>query len=291
MSRTSMRYTWTVRVCFEGDGVNIRGDALGPPDAPCVLLLHGGGQTRHAWGPTGKRLAGAGFRAISLDLRGHGESDWAADEDYRVDRFVADLRKVIDTLGGEVFGLVGASMGGITSLITQGEYPASARSLVLVDIATTARPKGIERIIDFMQQKPEGFESLEEVAQAIAAYQPQRKRPPNLEGLSKNVRQGPDGRYRWHWDPAFLTQTGPEAGPLRKERLVAAASRLRVPTLLVRGKLSDVISEEDAREFQTHVPHAELVDVRDAGHMVAGDSNDVFGDAVIGFLQRALAKG
>lgn len=272
---------------FDGDGVCLCGDALGRPDAPCVLLLHGGGQTRHAWGNTGEQLAHAGFRSISLDLRGHGESDWAKDGDYRVDRFVADLRKVIEALGGQVFALVGASMGGITSLITQGEHEASARALVLVDIATTAQPAGIERIIDFMQQKPEGFASLEEVAQAIAAYQPQRKRPPRLEGLSKNVRLGADGRYRWHWDPAFLTKTGPEAGPLRKERLVAAATALRVPTLLIRGKLSDVISIEDAREFQAHVPHAELVDVRDAGHMVAGDSNDVFSEAVLSFLERS----
>jgi len=273
---------------FEGDSVELAADVVGDSSANAVVLLHGGGQTRHAWGNTAISIAKAGFCAVSLDLRGHGESSWAKDSDYGLDRFVADLRKVTQSLGPPVRALVGASLGGITSLVTQGEHPLTANAIVLVDIATTARPEGVERIIGFMQQKPEGFTSLAEVAEAVAAYQPQRKRPPNLAGLTKNVRLGSDGRYHWRWDPAFLASTAPESSPLRKERLVAAARALRVPTLLVRGKLSDVISEADALEFQSHVPHAELVDVRDAGHMVAGDSNDVFSDAVVGFLRRSL---
>jgi len=270
----------------QGDGVELVAESLGPESARSVILLHGGGQTRHAWGSTAERLAAAGFRSLALDLRGHGESAWATDGDYRVDRFVADLRCVIANLALSRPVLVGASMGGITSLVAQGEHPELASSLVLVDIATTAQVTGIARIMEFMRQRPEGFASLDEVAAAIAAYQPQRKRPPNLEGLSKNVRLGPDGRYRWHWDPAFIAPTDPQTSPLRKERLVAAARALTVPVLLVRGKQSDVIAEEDVNEFQRHVPHAEFIDVRDAGHMVAGDSNDVFSDAVLGFLAR-----
>jgi non-heme chloroperoxidase len=126
-----------------------------------------------------------------------------------------------------------------------------------------------------MSQKPEGYASIDEVADAIAAYQPHRKRPTNLEGLAKNVRRGADGRYRWHWDPKFLRPSSPQGSPLRADRLEAAARALKVPTLLVRGKQSDVIGEEEVRQFLAIAPH-----------MIAGDNNDLFTDAVLGFLDR-----
>ena len=136
-----------------------------------------------------------------------------------------------------------------------------------------------------MNQKPEGFDSLEEVAEAIANYQPHRKRPRDISGLEKNLRQGEDGRWRWHWDPAFLARPPGGAEPPRG-RLEAAARALEVPTLLVRGRASDVLSEELAREFLGLVPGAEYVDVADAAHMVAGDRNDAFTLAVSRFLSR-----
>jgi len=137
-----------------------------------------------------------------------------------------------------------------------------------------------------MSRKPEGYASLEEVADAIADYQPQRKRPTNLDGLAKNVRRGADGRYRWHWDPKFLRPSTPEGSPLRPDRLQAAARALSVPALLVRGKLSDVLGDQEVQQFLDLVPHAQYVDVSGAGHMIAGDSNDLFTEAVLGFLDR-----
>ena len=272
---------------YERGGVKLVGEAHGDPAQRPVVLLHGGGQTRHAWGESAAKLAERGYHAISMDLRGHGDSQWAGRGGYRMEEFVADLEHVAGTLDDRPV-LVGASMGGLTSLLAQGDNPELGSAVVLVDIATSAQVDGIKKIVKFMFAKPEGFESLEEVADAIAAYQPHRKRPTNLEGLAKNVRKGEDGRYRWHWDPDFMVGNGPDDSPLRKDRLVEAARSLRVPTLLVRGKLSDIVGEGEAREFLEYVPHAEYVDVRDAGHMVAGDSNDVFSAAVIEFLERHL---
>ena len=113
-----------------------------------------------------------------------------------------------------------------------------------------------------------------------------RPRPKDLSGLAKNLRLGEDGRYRWHWDPAFLRRRRRDGvtNLPSAERHLAAARRLAVPTLLVRGRLSDVISMEGVNEFLEAVPKAEFVDVSDAGHMVAGDRNDAFTDAVVGFL-------
>jgi len=267
-------------------GVTIAGDSWGEPEGPLVLLQHGGGQTRHAWKNVGEALGEVGYYAVAFDARGHGDSDWAADGVYGQDIMVEDLACVLRALGRQRAVLVGASMGGATSLVAVGEDRVDATALVLVDIAPRIEPEGVEKIQAFMNQRPEGFDSLEEVAQAIGAYQPHRKPPKDLAGLAKNLRLTPDGKYRWHWDPRFMT--------LRREmdkrlvRLEACASALELPTLLVRGGLSDVLSEEGAAAFLVSCPHSEYVNITDAGHMVAGDRNDVFGKAVIDFLARTV---
>ncbi len=267
-------------------GVRIAGDAWGDPAGPLVLLQHGGGQTRHAWKGAGEKLGAAGFYAVAFDARGHGDSDWSPDGDYGQDLMVKDLVHVVAALGRQRAVLVGASMGGGTSLVAVGEEHVDATALVMVDIAHRIEPEGVQRIQAFMQQKPEGFDSLEEVADAIASYQPQRARPKSLAGLAKNVRLAPNGKYRWHWDPRFRPSR--HDMDKRRQRLEACVRNLSLPTLLVRGGLSDVLSEEGAAEFRALCPHAEYVNVTGAGHMVAGDRNDIFGNAVIGFLTRVV---
>ena len=267
-------------------GISIAGDAWGNPDGPLVLLQHGGGQTRHAWKGTGQLLGSAGYYAVAFDARGHGDSEWAPDGLYSQDVMVRDLECVVAQLGKPRPVLVGASMGGGTSLVAAGEDHVDASALVMVDIAPRVETEGIAKIQAFMAQKPEGFSSLEEVAEAIGNYQPRRARPKNLDGLAKNVRLGADGKYHWHWDPLF--RAGIRNLERREHRLEDCARHLTLPTLLVRGGLSDVLSEAGAQHFLTLCPHAEYVNVTNAGHMVAGDRNDIFGGSVIAFLGRTV---
>ena len=268
------------------DGMTIAGDAWGPIDGPLVILQHGGGQTRHAWKGAGQRLGEAGYRAVAIDARGHGDSSWSPSGSYDQADMVADLAAVIDALGGKRPVLVGASMGGGVGLHACGEDRVDATALVLVDIAPRIEADGADRIMDFMRQAPDGFESLDEVADAIASYQPHRPRPRKLDGLAKNVRLGESGRYYWHWDPAFMN--GKRDLQQRTAHLEACARRLTLPTLLVRGGLSDILSMEGAQSFLEMCPHAEFVNVTDAAHMVAGDRNDIFSDSVIAFLGRVV---
>ncbi len=270
-------------------GVRIAGDSWGDPRGPLVILQHGGGQTRHAWKGAGEKLGAAGYHAVAIDARGHGDSDWAPDGVYGQDVMVEDLKRVVAALGNPRPVLVGASMGGGTSLVAVGEDHIDATALVIVDIAPRVEREGVGKILAFMTRKPEGFDSLEEVADAIASYQPHRKRPKTLEGLAKNVRLGADGKYHWHWDPRFRANRYDLEK--RRERLEACARALTLPTLLVRGGLSDVLSEEGAQEFLKLCPHAEYVNVTGAAHMVAGDRNDIFGRSVIAFLQRVVPSG
>ena len=272
------------------DGLRIAGDHWGPEDGPLVVLQHGGGQTRHAWRGAGEILGGAGYFAVALDARGHGDSDWADGGRYDRDAMIGDLQSVLAKIDKGPPALVGASMGGLTSLLALGEGHLVGTALVMVDIAPRIRPSGTKKIGEFMEQKPNGFDSLEEVADAIANYQPHRERPRTLDGLAKNVRLGSDGRYYWHWDPAYRRRRPMSGDELRARthRLEDAARALTVPTLLVRGGLSDVLDEAGAQRFLADVGHAEYVNITDAAHMVAGDRNDNFSAAVIDFLTRSV---
>lgn len=287
-----LKQTSTLRpIEFLGrDGIRLAGEQAGDPCAVPVILMHGGGQTRHAWAGTALRLAAAGYYVLSYDARGHGDSEWSANGDYSADALIADLRAVAQTLAAPPV-LIGASMGGMTSMVALGELgPSFARALVLVDIAARLEPSGVARVLDFMRAHTAGFASLDDALDAVAAYNPHRPRPRDTKGLSKNLRLR-DGRWYWHWDPRFLdhaTRTQAGEALVQQERREAAARKITVPTLLVRGGSSDVVSPEGARALQELIPHAELADVAEAGHMVAGDRNDLFSDAVIDFLHRRV---
>jgi pimeloyl-ACP methyl ester carboxylesterase len=272
------------------DGIDLVADGWGDPARPPAFLLHGGGQTRHAWKRTAAVLARHGYFALSVDLRGHGDSGWSPDGDYRIDRFAADVGTLAAHFARKPV-LIGASLGGIASLIAEGEAePSIAAALVLVDITPRVDPAGVERIRGFMASHLDtGFATLEEAADAITAYLPHRPKPKSLDGLIKNLRRGPDGRLRWHYDPKFVHGLVRHDDRAREQRQSAAARRLRVPVLLVRGGASELVSEAAAREFVAEVPEATYVDVRGAGHMVAGDVNDAFTQAVVRFLD-GLAK-
>ena len=271
----------TQRLAGSG-GVTLAADVGGPATGPPVVLMHGGGQTRGAWKKAAEALSAAGYRAISLDLRGHGESDWASDADYSLDAFAADLAAVCGALSAPPV-LVGASLGGLGALIAVGAG-LPARALVLVDIVPKMNVEGAGKIGAFMRSAPNGFATLEEAADAVATYMPHRPRPRDPSGLRRNLREGGDGRLYWHWDPNFLRLSDGRSPSDMGQRTQAAAASVRIPTLLVHGALSEIVDEAGVEDFRRLIAHAELVDVADAGHMVAGDRNDIFNEAVLKFL-------
>ncbi|BBX45994.1 alpha/beta hydrolase [Mycobacterium cookii] len=253
-------------------------------DRPTVLMLHGGGQNRHSWKNTGQILADEGFHVVALDSRGHGDSDRAPDADYDVDTMTADVMQVLDAIDRQVM-LIGASMGGLTGILAADQAgPDRITGLVLVDVVPRFEKNGSARIRDFMFSGLHGFGSLDEAADAVAAYLPYRKKPRSPEGLKKNLRLR-DGRWYWHWDPAFMTKPGDDP-ELRTEKFEHAAAGLTIPVLLIRGKLSDVVSPEGVQHFLETVPNAEFVELSGAGHTAAGDDNDAFSDVVVAFATR-----
>jgi pimeloyl-ACP methyl ester carboxylesterase len=257
-------------------------DTVTEASGPTVLMLHGGGQNRHSWKNTGQILADRGMHVVALDSRGHGDSDRSPTASYDVETLAEDILQVLYQIGRPV-ALVGASMGGLTGIQAAHEAgPDLVTKLILVDVVPRFEKDGSARIRDFMFNHIHGFDSLEQAADAIAAYLPHRTKPRSTEGLKKNLRLR-DGRWYWHWDPAFLTK--PSDDPFaRVDKLEAAATNLSIPILLIRGKLSDVVSEEGVRDFLDKVPAAEFVELSEAGHTAAGDDNDAFTDVVVRFV-------
>ncbi|MBF6345033.1 alpha/beta hydrolase [Nocardia cyriacigeorgica] len=272
-----------VRLRLRGSGgIELAADRYGPAEGPLVVFLHGGGQTRHSWKQTGAKLAATGMRVVTLDARGHGDSQWSAARDYRRETMVEDLIEVLGQLGGPAV-VVGASMGGITGLLATAVPGGDQISaLVLVDIVTRPEPEGVQRVLDFLGKHRDGFDSLDEVADAVAEYMPHRPRPDNTDGLRRNLRQR-DGRWYWHWDPDMLADRAEDPSEITG-RMEEVARTLSIPVLLVRGLQSDVVSAEGAAAFQELVPHARMVEIGGAAHTAAGDDNDAFTDAVAEFI-------
>ena len=277
-------------VTFRGvDDLKLIGDEWNRDGAsaegrPTVLMLHGGGQNRHSWKNTGQILADAGFHVIALDSRGHGDSDRSPTATYTVEALCSDILQVLYQIGRPVV-VVGASMGGLTGILAAHEAGSElVTKLILVDVVPRFEKDGSARIRDFMFSGIDGFDSLEDAAEAVAAYLPYRTKPRSPEGLKKNLRLR-DGRWYWHWDPAFLTK--PDDDPfVRMDMLEQAAINLEIPILLIRGKLSDVVSPESVEDFLSKVPGAEFVELADAGHTAAGDDNDAFTDVVVRFVNQ-----
>jgi pimeloyl-ACP methyl ester carboxylesterase len=292
-------YQYREHIGFSGyEGNTLAGDLhahKGEVQRGTVVLLHGGGQTRHSWRATATELASRGWTAISLDQRGHGDSAWVESKNYHFEDFAKDCTSVAGQIEQQ-FGtrpvVIGASLGGIAAMLAEGETAAQVlEAVILVDVTPRMRHDGVEKIIGFMSERAgHGFATLEEAADAIADYLPHRPRPKDLSGLAKNLRLGSDNRYHWHWDPEFLSERNRKAERADREtfyiRLEHAVRAISIPLMLVRGRLSELVDEAMVAEFVKLAPHAECADVSEAGHMVAGDKNDIFTNAVLGFLDK-----
>jgi pimeloyl-ACP methyl ester carboxylesterase len=274
-------------------GNKLAADVYGE-EGTAVLLLHGGGQTRHAWRKTAESIARTGRTAYALDQRGHGDSEWVGA--YAFADFASDLRAVAGELtkrSGQRPIVIGASLGGIAALLAEGAAERDNKqvfsALVLVDITPRVDPSGVDKIHGFMRaHSREGFASIVEAADAVAQYLPHRPRPRSHEGLKKNLRMSPDGRWRWHWDPRFMDGSRSVAHDRAalETLMIDAAKKLKIPALLVRGSSSELVQEAHAKEFLDLVPHAEFAEESGARHMVAGDRNESFSTAILSCLGR-----
>jgi pimeloyl-ACP methyl ester carboxylesterase len=253
------------------------GDHAGRP----ILFLHGGGQTCRTWDVVCHELSQE-YRCIAVDQRGHGDSEWSYESDYRVEAYAADVAALVDALNLAPLVTVGMSLGGIAGLHYALDRPKALAGFVAVDVGPWVNVEASLPIREFMQEVA-GLDQLEQFVDAALRLNPRRDARLLRHSLWHNLRTCPDGRLIWKTD---LRRRGDRLavvtaafGPLR-ERI----ANLRCPTLVVRGADSRILGEEDARRFAQAIPNGRWIAIDGAGHSVQGDQPKALVEALRAFL-------
>jgi pimeloyl-ACP methyl ester carboxylesterase len=270
-------------VRYQGDGLELAGSAYGDPAAPPVLFFHGGGQSRKAWLSSARTVAASGYFGISFDLRGHGESDWAADGDYLLDAFGRDVEQLLHQFDRPAT-LVGASRGGQAALVGGARHPNRVRLIMLADVAPDMRDDGVDGIRAFFAEGATGFATLDSAADSLAHHLDQ-PRMADANKLARSMRKDETGRWQWRWDP----ETGRREflhPPSENESLLAAAAQVTCPLVLVRAELSHLLTDAGVEKFKKLAPQLEVVTAPGVGHMFTADRNDGFAAQLIDRLAR-----
>ena len=244
---------------------------------PPMLLLHGGAQTAHSWDEVAPALARR-RHVVALDQRGHGKTDWAPR--YRRADFVDDVAALLDHLGQECVTLVGLSLGGLNAIAFAAAHPGRVRGLIVVDVVPTVVRSGTDAIRSQLAQRE--FDAFEDAVALAHRFNPRRTLDNIRERLHHGMRELPDGRWTYRFDPGI----GADAEPDALERLWADVRRLRCPTLLVRGAESPVLDDHGVERFRRECARAAVAEVPGAGHSVMGDNPAGFVAAVTPFLRR-----
>ena len=255
----------------------------GDPANPTLVMLHGVSQQAHSWDFVSLALSPA-YHVIALDQRGHGDTEWAADGDYSIDAMQADIDGVVDALGLNDFNLMGHSMGGRNSFIWASRHPDTLRSLTIVDTGPETQRRGQDRIRQF-RELPNNLDSFQEFADRVREYTG-RTEEQVLGALKYSIRQMPDGKWAWKWDPETRNRgRGDPVWPT--ERLWQCVEAVDCPSLVLRGSRSDIFAEETLAKMGRVMTDCTTETIRDAGHLVQGDNPVDFIVAAQGLLSRA----
>jgi pimeloyl-ACP methyl ester carboxylesterase len=242
---------------------------------PTIVLLHGGALNAHTWDLCCLALRDE-YHCVALDQRGHGDSDWAPADgpegtDYSLGAQLADTRGFVDHLGLDKFILVGMSLGAINSLAFAVSHPERLSHLVIIDAGPEMRRPGSSRIRDFVNAVQETV-TVEAIIEKALEFNPRRDPKILRRSLMHNLRQQPDGTWRWKYDTRRFQSMGQDSHRAARAALADGLSRITCPTLVVRGSDSDVFHEEDGVRLASRLPDGKFVTVPRAGHTVQGDN-------------------
>jgi pimeloyl-ACP methyl ester carboxylesterase len=242
---------------------------------PTIVFLHGGALNAHTWDLCCLALRDD-YHCVALDQRGHGDSDWAPADgpegaDYSIGAQLADTKGFIDHLGLDRFVLVGMSLGAINALAFAIAHPERLNHLVIIDAGPEMRRPGSSRIRDFVREVQETV-TVEAIIEKALKFNPRRDPAILRRSLMHNLRQQPDGTWRWKYDTRRFQRLDHDAHRAERARLADGLRRILCPALVVRGGESDVFHPEDAERLAARLPQGRWVTVPRAGHTVQGDN-------------------
>jgi pimeloyl-ACP methyl ester carboxylesterase len=242
---------------------------------PPILFLHGGALTAHTWDLVCLALRDQ-YHCIALDQRGHGDSDWAPTDDsggadYSIGAQLADTKGFVDKLGLDKFILVGMSLGAINSLAFAIAHPERLSHLVIIDAGPEMRRPGSSRIRDFVNEVQDTV-TVEAIIEKALKFNPRRDPKILRRSLMHNLRQQPDGTWKWKYDTRRFKALGQDSHRAERAKLADGLARIACPALVVRGGESDVFHEEDGISLAQRLPAGRFVTVPRAGHTVQGDN-------------------
>jgi pimeloyl-ACP methyl ester carboxylesterase len=247
----------------------------GEPGAPEVLLLHGGNQSAHSWDLVSLHLSDR-YHVFALDQRGHGDSEWARDQDYSIDAKVEDALAFVDDQGLENPVIMGHSMGGRVTMGMALARPELARGIVLVDVGPELSATGVQVIANFVTHNVE-FDDLDEFLDNVVKYDRFRSREHIARTVKYNMLRRADGKY--------ISKVDHRRVPVSSSDVTLDdVVRIPCPVLLVRGGESDILEPEAAVRFADALPRGQLVTVPNTGHNVHSGNTPGFLDAVGPFL-------
>lgn len=255
----------------------------GAPEAPPLLLLHGGHQSAHSWDLVSLHLA-QGYRVLALDQRGHGDSEWPRDVEYSNHVMALDAEAFIAALDLRKPIVIGHSMGARNAMLLTRRDPARLRALVVVDVGPEVSERGRAVIAGFVQANQE-FDDLEQFVENVRRYDPYRSREHIERTVKYNMLRRADGKYVSKCDATprrlgIVRSSGPQENITLED-----AGRFDLPVLIVRGGNSNILAPDAAERFRDALPQGRLVTVPDCGHNVHGQNTAGFIAALDAFLQ------
>ncbi len=249
-----------------------------------VVFLHGGGLNAHTWDAICLGLR-ATYHCMALDQRGHGDSEWSPELDYRATAHLKDIEGLVNHLGLKQFVLIGQSLGGLNAFNYASQYPDRLAGLVVIDTGPNVSVEGGQRIRDFLTAT-ERVRDPEELVEKAIAFNPLRDARLLRRSIFRNIRQLPDGSWIRKNDMRHLPAFGIADLVAEAKEIFGRYDSVRCPTLIIRGEISDVLSDQDAEEFSRRLPQGEWIRIERAGHTVQGDNPG----ALLGALTRFLAR-
>lgn len=279
VTRNSHRGVWT-----GATGHRLAWEAFDGPAELTAIVVHGGGQRGRTWRRAARLLQAAGYATLVYDQRGHGDSDWIPDGDYRLDAFQADLDCVIEHWQRPAV-LVGASLGGLVSMLSASGRPAAVRGLVTIDTAPQLDPTEIDRMVRFLSTGAgAGFDTPADAAAHVRRYFPARN--VTADGIEASLAQNAAGRWQWRWDVRVVVGAQNSVASPHEEWLHVRAGQVIVPFLLIRAGNSPLVSDAAVERLHALVPQLEVAWLPQADHVVGAEEAGEVVALVAPFIER-----